>query len=133
MTSLRFMAMLFAALATPFLVQAAPPVFKCSINGSTTYQSQACPSSQPRVHPTPAQLNAEQKKRQSRGVDPAAALPSQASAGPAEAKSRYACDGRTHCNQMTSCAEAKYFLANCPNVKMDGDHDGIPCEQQWCH
>jgi hypothetical protein len=42
------------------------------------------------------------------------------------------CDGRTYCSQMTSCAEAKYFLAHCPNVKMDGDHDGIPCEQQWC-
>ncbi|TLZ00944.1 MAG: excalibur calcium-binding domain-containing protein [Gammaproteobacteria bacterium] len=33
---------------------------------------------------------------------------------------------------MNSCAEAKYFLAHCPNVKMDGDHDGIPCERQWC-
>ena len=44
----------------------------------------------------------------------------------------FQCDGRTYCSQMTSCAEAKYFLENCPNVKMDGDHDGIPCEQQWC-
>jgi cold shock CspA family protein len=48
------------------------------------------------------------------------------------------CDGRTHCSQMTSCAEAKFFLQNCPNVKMDGDRkgrgrgDGVPCEQQWC-
>jgi len=42
------------------------------------------------------------------------------------------CDGRTYCSQMSSCAEAKYFLAHCPNVKMDGDHDGIPCESQWC-
>ncbi|MDO4641147.1 MAG: cold shock domain-containing protein [Neisseria sp.] len=45
----------------------------------------------------------------------------------------FRCDGRTHCSQMTSCAEAKYFLANCPNVKMDGNHDGVPCERQWCH
>lgn len=44
----------------------------------------------------------------------------------------YRCDGRTMCSQMTSCAEAKYFLRNCPNVRMDGDHDGIPCEDQWC-
>ncbi|MBS0339941.1 MAG: cold shock domain-containing protein [Proteobacteria bacterium] len=44
----------------------------------------------------------------------------------------YRCDGRTHCSQMTSCAEAKYFLKNCPGVKMDGNHDGVPCEQQWC-
>lgn len=42
------------------------------------------------------------------------------------------CDGRTYCSQMTSCAEARYFLANCPNTKMDGDHDGEPCEEQWC-
>ena len=44
----------------------------------------------------------------------------------------YACDGRIHCSQMTSCTEAKFFLRNCPNVKMDGNNDGVPCEQQWC-
>ncbi|HJV25640.1 MAG TPA: cold shock domain-containing protein [Aromatoleum sp.] len=42
------------------------------------------------------------------------------------------CDGRTYCSQMTSCAEATFFLKNCPDVKMDGNHDGVPCEQQWC-
>jgi hypothetical protein len=42
------------------------------------------------------------------------------------------CDGRIHCSQMTSCAEAQFFLANCPGTEMDGDHDGIPCERQWC-
>ena len=42
------------------------------------------------------------------------------------------CDGRTYCSQMTSCAEATYFLKNCPDTKMDGDNDGVPCEQQWC-
>lgn len=44
----------------------------------------------------------------------------------------FRCDGRTHCSQMSSCAEARYFLANCPGTKMDGDGDGVPCEQQWC-
>jgi cold shock CspA family protein len=44
----------------------------------------------------------------------------------------FRCDGRTRCSQMTSCAEAKFFLRNCPDVKMDGNRDGIPCEQQWC-
>ncbi|MBP6719887.1 MAG: excalibur calcium-binding domain-containing protein [Rhodoferax sp.] len=33
---------------------------------------------------------------------------------------------------MRSCEEAKYFLAHCPGVKMDGDGDGIPCEEQLC-
>jgi cold shock CspA family protein len=42
------------------------------------------------------------------------------------------CDGRTYCSQMTSCAEASFFLRNCPDVKMDGNFDGVPCEQQWC-
>jgi cold shock CspA family protein len=42
------------------------------------------------------------------------------------------CDSRTHCSQMTSCVEAKYFLKNCPVADMDGDNDGIPCERQWC-
>ncbi len=45
---------------------------------------------------------------------------------------RFSCDGREYCSQMTSCDEARFFLENCPNVKMDGDNDGIPCESQWC-
>ena len=44
----------------------------------------------------------------------------------------FACDSRQHCSQMTSCAEATYFIQHCPNTKMDGNHDGIPCEKQWC-
>ncbi len=46
--------------------------------------------------------------------------------------SSFTCDGRTRCSEMTSCAEAEYFLNHCPDTKMDGDHDGVPCEQQWC-
>jgi hypothetical protein len=48
------------------------------------------------------------------------------------AATSYRCDGRTYCSQMTSCAEATWFLKNCPGTKMDGDNDGIPCERQWC-
>ncbi|MCW8894252.1 MAG: excalibur calcium-binding domain-containing protein [Sulfurimonas sp.] len=44
----------------------------------------------------------------------------------------YECDGRQYCSQMTSCEEAKFFLNNCPDTKMDGNNDGIPCERQWC-
>ncbi|SEK13076.1 MULTISPECIES: excalibur calcium-binding domain-containing protein [unclassified Variovorax] len=44
----------------------------------------------------------------------------------------FTCDGRKYCSQMTSCQEATYFLKNCPGVKMDGNNDGVPCEQQWC-
>lgn len=45
----------------------------------------------------------------------------------------FRCDGRTHCNEMRSCEEAIFFLKNCPGTKMDGDHDGIPCERQHCN
>lgn len=45
----------------------------------------------------------------------------------------FRCDGRTHCSQMRSCEEARYFLAHCPNTTMDGDRDGNPCEQQHCN
>jgi predicted negative regulator of RcsB-dependent stress response len=48
------------------------------------------------------------------------------------ASTQFRCDGRTHCSQMTSCAEATYFLRNCPGTKMDGNNDGVPCEIQWC-
>ena len=44
----------------------------------------------------------------------------------------FQCDSRKYCSQMTSCAEAKLFLRNCADVEMDGNGDGVPCEQQWC-
>jgi cold shock CspA family protein len=46
-----------------------------------------------------------------------------------DTKSQFSCDGRQHCSQMTSRAEAVYFINHCPNTKMDGDNDGIPCER----
>jgi predicted negative regulator of RcsB-dependent stress response len=61
--------------------------------------------------------------------DSAAAPRSPVDAAPSTS---FKCDGRTYCSQMTSCEEAKFFLRNCPGVKMDGDNDGIPCETQWC-
>lgn len=53
-------------------------------------------------------------------------------AAPREGKQAFRCDGRTYCSQMSSCAEATFFLKNCPGTEMDGDRDGVPCEQQWC-
>jgi hypothetical protein len=59
-----------------------------------------------------------------------AALPATPSRTAAPATFR--CDGRTRCQQLGSCAEARYFLAHCPGVKIDGDGDGIPCEDHLC-
>ena len=50
-----------------------------------------------------------------------------------QAPTGFRCDGRNTCSQMTSCQEATLFLKNCPDMKMDGNHDGVPCEQQWCN
>lgn len=44
----------------------------------------------------------------------------------------FACGGRTMCSQMHSCAEATWVLQHCPDTKMDGNGDGVPCERQWC-
>lgn len=44
----------------------------------------------------------------------------------------YQCAGKTKCSQMTSCAEAQFYLRNCLVLQLDGDGDGIPCEEQWC-
>ena len=48
-------------------------------------------------------------------------------------KSNFRCRGKTYCSQMSSCEEATFYINNCPNTKMDGDGDGIPCRRKWCH
>jgi len=39
---------------------------------------------------------------------------------------------KTYCSEMRSCAEAYFHQERCGGTEMDGDGDGIPCEQQWC-
>jgi hypothetical protein len=46
-------------------------------------------------------------------------------------ESKFKCDKRKYCSQMKSYEEALFFINHCPNVKMDGDNDGIPCERQF--
>jgi hypothetical protein len=45
---------------------------------------------------------------------------------------KYSCRGKTWCDEMTSCEEALFYLRNCPNTRIDGDKDGIPCEEEFC-
>jgi hypothetical protein len=139
---------------------ASAQLYKCVSNGAVTYQSTPCMVDDKRKQPTVEELNAErrktlaqekagapgddQKRRASMSAPMASAdTPKAALAGkdagqtvdkrtPA-AGMVFKCDGRTHCTQMTSCAEATYFLAHCPGVKMDGNRDGVPCELQWCN
>ncbi|MBL0907626.1 excalibur calcium-binding domain-containing protein [Pectobacterium carotovorum] len=49
--------------------------------------------------------------------------------GREQKENRFVCDGRQYCSQMNSREEAYFFLQNCPNPRMDGDNDGIPCEK----
>lgn len=42
--------------------------------------------------------------------------------------SAWQCGAKRHCGQMTSCAEARYYLTQCGVRSLDGDGDGIPCE-----
>ncbi len=46
-------------------------------------------------------------------------------------KEEYHCQGKVYCSEMRSRHEAMFYLRNCPGTKMDGDHDGIPCESQF--
>ncbi len=134
-----------ALLGIHVLATAAPPVFKCKINGSVTFQNMPCPSAEPREQPSIERLNAEAKKRrEAEASKPAASpapgvaaqperVPSTSSALPTvKGSEAFRCDGRKYCSQMSSCQEATYFLRNCPGVKMDGNGDGVPCEEQWC-
>lgn len=140
-------------------VKAAPLIYKCNISGAITYQSDPCRSGKPTKRPTVEQLNAERKKSlqqaaqatqnrseptrsgqlaPSTGAISGVPVPNDLSLRGSTAAQTgsptlsFHCDGRTYCSQMTSCAEAKSFLALCPGVKMDGDGNGIPCERQWC-
>lgn len=38
------------------------------------------------------------------------------------------CGAKRTCKQMTSCAEARFYLNSCGLTRLDGDGDGIPCE-----
>jgi len=124
---------LLLAIASPLVVVApvsAAPLNKCLVNGTVTFQQGPCVSDQARRAPTVQELNAAEKAKR----EAAASAP--ASKGVASTSkpltNGFTCDGRAYCSQMSSCAEAKYFLANCPGVKMDGDKNGVPCEKQWC-
>ncbi|WP_228488419.1 excalibur calcium-binding domain-containing protein [Caenimonas koreensis] len=107
----------------------ASPVVKCTVNGSVVFQQSPCPPTGAIQRPTVEELNARAKKRR---AATAASAARKADPGTSYTFSPYRCDGRTRCSQMKSCAEAKYFLDNCPGAQMDGDHNGIPCEKQWC-
>ena len=40
----------------------------------------------------------------------------------------YSCDTKRYCREMTSCDEARWYMEECGLTRLDGDSDGIPCE-----
>lgn len=40
----------------------------------------------------------------------------------------FTCGAKRYCREMTSCAEARFYLTQCGLTRLDGDGDGIPCE-----
>ena len=119
-------AMAGASLAICAMAATAPPT-KCVVNGAVTYQQGPCATGEARKRPTVDELNAARNHQPVTPKTPAGQVPS----APSSPRG-FQCDGRKYCSQMSSCEEAKYFLAHCPAVQMDGNHDGVPCERQWC-
>ena len=52
--------------------------------------------------------------------------PAVASVAPATS---FTCGRKTYCREMTSCAEALFYLRRCGLTRIDGDGDGVPCEK----
>ena len=49
-------------------------------------------------------------------------------AGANAAESGFRCGSKRYCREMTSCAEAKFYLRSCGRSSLDGNGDGLPCE-----
>ena len=47
---------------------------------------------------------------------------------PRELPEPFTCGTKAVCRQMTSCEEAWFYLRQCRVESLDGDNDGIPCE-----
>jgi endonuclease YncB( thermonuclease family) len=69
---------------------------------------------------------AERNGGSSRPSD-AAPTPAPARSTPA-ASSGFSCGAKQYCREMTSCAEARFYLNQCGLSRLDGDRDGVPCE-----
>ena len=41
----------------------------------------------------------------------------------------FTCGDKKYCGDMTTCAEAKFYLNECGLSRLDGDKDGVPCEK----
>lgn len=40
----------------------------------------------------------------------------------------FTCGAKRTCGQMSTCAEARFYMDKCGLSRLDGDNDGTPCE-----
>jgi hypothetical protein len=40
----------------------------------------------------------------------------------------FTCGTKRYCREMSSCAEARFYLEECGLARLDGHGDGVPCE-----
>ena len=129
-------------LAVFFCTNSYGGVYKCAdANGHTVYSKTACKSksdsqsivAMPSVPELPTKVPNDIALTESPSQTNEVITPPNNEVIKSLSSGNDKCDGRTYCSQMTSCEEATFFINNCPDTKMDGDMDGVPCEKQWCH
>ena len=47
---------------------------------------------------------------------------------PRQVPAQFNCGSKQYCREMASCEEARFYMYQCGVATMDGDNDGIPCE-----
>lgn len=75
-----------------------------------------------------AKAGSPQPPEQWRKLHPASDHP-QASRKPADGKREEGCGKKRLCSQMQSCDEAYYYLWQCGLKTLDGNGDGVPCDE----
>ena len=75
----------------------------------------------------PWEWRAVQRSGSARQAPALSAAPSSPRSSP-DASSAFTCGTKRYCREMTSCAEALFYLSQCGLSRLDGDRDGVPCE-----
>jgi len=130
----------YVLIAALFSNLALADIYRCSdANGSTIYSDSECAAANDREKVIINDVSVESPGWWARAKQYLSFLYDRAVNG-ATSKARqspstqqFQCAGKVYCTQMSSCAEAVFYLNHCPGVRMDGDGDGTPCERQWCN
>jgi cold shock CspA family protein len=78
-------------------------------------------------------VNKYQSTKETRHSTPTIVNDSFSSPLATQSQTQYSCQGKTYCSEMSSCEEAVFYQSHCSGTKMDGDGDGVPCEDMCGH